>query len=125
MPNHSFFTHLRSALLVRAVMLWLMLAFTAAVAAPIVQPQSMELLCSGSGSVKLLVGGSDEADMAANMAPDCPVCLQASAPPPRSELLVVSPPTRFEALCITVVSHPVRLSLPPLPARGPPGAARL
>jgi hypothetical protein len=125
MPSYSLFAHPRSTLLMRAVMLWLMLAFTAALAAPIVQPQSMELLCSGTGSARLLVGGSDEADTAANMSPDCPLCLQASAPPPRSQLLVVSPSVQFDALQITAVSHPVRLSLPPLPARGPPRAARL
>jgi hypothetical protein len=41
--------------LVRLVAAWFVLSMAAAIASPLVKPQAMELICSGSGAVKLLI----------------------------------------------------------------------
>lgn len=103
----------------RAVLVWLLLAFTAALASPLVHPKSTELLCSGTGSVKLLVGGTDDADSTA-MAPDCALCMQASAPPPAAALGAAAPLNLPYALLAVVHTVVAWRAAPPLPARGPP-----
>lgn len=103
----------------RAVLVWLLLAFTVALASPLVHPKSIELLCSGTGSVKLLVGGTDDADSTA-MAPDCALCMQASAPPPAAALGAAAPLNLPYALLAVVHSVMAWRAAPPLPARGPP-----
>lgn len=49
----------RARLLARLVLAWFLLSLGVAVASPIVLPQSMQLVCSASGSVKLVVSSAD------------------------------------------------------------------
>jgi hypothetical protein len=108
---------------VNTVLVWLLLTFTVALASPLVHPKSIELLCTGTGSVKLLIGGSDDADTAASMAPDCALCAQASAPPPNVALHANALHNLVYALQPTAqLSSAVWRTAPPLPARGPPSA---
>jgi hypothetical protein len=103
----------------RTVLVWLLLAFTVALASPLVHPKSIELLCTGTGSVKLLVGGTDDADSTA-MAPECALCMQASAPPPAAALGAAVPPSLVYALLAVAHTVVAWRAAPPLPARGPP-----
>jgi hypothetical protein len=106
------------------VLLGLLLAFAAALASPLVQPKSIELLCTGTGSVKLLVGGADDADTNASMAPDCTLCVQASLPPPTYVIPAATPYSMAHVLHIAELSPAALRAAPPLPPRGPPSTLR-
>ena len=47
--------------LARCVLAWFVLSIGVAVASPLVHPQAMELICSGSGAIKVLVKTDDGA----------------------------------------------------------------
>ena len=56
--------------LARLVLAWFVLSIGVAVASPLVNPQAMELICSGSGAIKLLVKTDDGAkEMSSHTAP--------------------------------------------------------
>jgi hypothetical protein len=107
---------------VRLVLAWFLLSLGTAMAAPMVQPQGFELICSGTGGAKVLVLPADHGGIhelgASHL--DCPLCLPAGAPPPLP--LVGLPPLlpSAEAPRAAPVAVPgVAAALPP-PARGPP-----
>ena len=69
--------------LARLVLAWLVLSLGVAVASPIVKPQNVLLVCSGSGAMKVLVTADDGSTAevgSTNM--DCPLCASFLAPPP-------------------------------------------
>lgn len=74
---------LRNAhLLARFVLVWFALSIGVAIASPLVKPQAMELICSGSGAMKLLVKTDDGSKDVTSHTLDCPLCTTTSAPPP-------------------------------------------
>lgn len=74
---------LRNArLLARLVLVWFALAIGVAAASPLVQPQSIELICSGGGAMKLLVKGDDGDAVTPRHTLDCPLCGSFDAPAP-------------------------------------------
>jgi hypothetical protein len=101
-------------------MLWVLLALGVAQLTPLIQPQRIELVCSGGGGMKLLVGNDDGSTSSTHLV-NCVLCPQASAPPPT---LPVFSALAAEAGAAEPIEHlaarTVRLSAPPLPARGPP-----
>ena len=112
----------QARLLARLVLAWFVLALGVAVASPIVQPQSMELICSSGGAMKLIVKNADGgADEVRGHTLDCPLCLQGQAP-----LSVRQQPDLVFDAPQEPVLHPVSLahepgrSSAPLPPRGPP-----
>lgn len=109
-------------LIARLTLAWFALALGVAAAAPLVQPRAMQLVCSASGAVKLLVDTGDGLVEAGQGHLDCALCLLTSAPPPA---IVTSPPAphgvpRAAAWQATAPAAPLRTALPALPARGPP-----
>jgi hypothetical protein len=111
-----------AALLARLVLAWFALSLGVAVASPVIQPQAVELVCSSTGVVKLLVkSGSGTGEVRAH-AHDCPLCVTAGTPPPavRSHAEPAQPlaDVRPEACAIFIAWRPAA----PLPARGPPSA---
>lgn len=65
------------------VLAWFVMALGVAVASPLVSPHGMELVCTGSGSVQLVVKTADGlATTTSGASLDCPLCLAANAPPP-------------------------------------------
>ena len=106
--------------LARSVLAWFVLSIGVAVAAPIVNPQSMELICSGSGAVKLMVNTDDGAQEMPGHTLDCPLCAHVGAPPPTSQadLPVVHP--LAHALRPIPAAHVTARTAAPLPPRGPP-----
>lgn len=120
--------HLRllaRALLGRALLAWFALSLGVAVASPLVSPQSLELVCSGAGVMKLIVKTDDGAqEVGAGMGAahlDCPMCMPLAAPPPPAVAGAVEPPA---PLCYALRSIPAAriaaATAAPLPARGPP-----
>lgn len=67
--------------LVRFVLTWFLLALGAAVASPLIQPQPIQLVCSGSQVKAMLLTEQGAVELDAAQL-DCPLCLTVSAPPP-------------------------------------------
>lgn len=112
---------LRSARpLARFVLLWFMLALAAAVASPLIKPQAVQLICTGSGAIKVLRLADDGTVQTGGHVLECPLCVIADAPPPamRTSVQLSATPAR-----VTDRGVGARLQArcaPALPARGPP-----
>jgi hypothetical protein len=105
------------------VLLGFVLSLSAAMASPIVNPQSTELICTGSGAMKLIVIGQDAQDgdaQAQSAGMDCPLCVTPAAPP--SQACPASPSQQALAHVLQPIAaaHIAALTAAPLPARGPP-----
>jgi len=114
--------HLRQALyLTRFVLVWFALSVGVAIASPMVHPQAMDLVCTSTGSMKLVVQG-DDADVAATSHTlDCPLCATLSAPPALNTALTQPAPSALaHALEPLTAAHIAAVTAPPLPSRGPP-----
>ncbi len=106
--------------LARLVLAWFVMSIGVAVASPLVNPQSLELICSGSGAIKLLLKTDDGAKELSSHTLDCPLCAHAGAPPPvaYADLPVVHP--LAHALRPLPAAHVAARTAAPLPPRGPP-----
>lgn len=106
--------------LARLVLAWFVVSIGVAVASPLVNPQAMELICSGSGAIKLLVKTDDGVQEVQGHTLDCPLCAHVGAPPPvsQAQLPVVHP--LAHALCPIPAAHIAARTAAPLPPRGPP-----
>jgi len=110
----------RSAWLARWVLVWFALSLGAAIASPLVKPQAMELVCSGTGAVKLLIKTDDGVGTVASHTLDCPLCASLAAPPPAPRSHVQAVPALAYRLRSILAAHIASLTAAPLPARGPP-----
>lgn len=100
---------------------WFVLSLGVAIASPVIHPQSLELVCSAAGAVKVIVQTDDGAREVGASHLDCPVCMLVSGPPP--VLQSVAPPAILPLSHITQSIPAARLAAAtaaPLPARGPP-----
>ncbi len=106
--------------LARAVLAWFVLSIGVAVAAPVVQPEALSLVCSASGGSKLVSTSDDGTAPAQGHQFSCVLCMAASAPPPaQADTLAQLPALSYVQVAtpgdwITWRTHA------PLPARGPP-----
>lgn len=102
---------------------WLLLCFVmslgAAIASPLVKPQTMELVCTGAGTVKLIIG-SDDGGSVGQHTLHCPLCASLGAPPPQLRVLAEPFQPLSYVLQPTAAAHIASLTAAPLPARGPP-----
>jgi hypothetical protein len=111
----------------RLVLAWFALALGAAIASSIVQPQSVETICSGAGHFKWLIKSADgdlqeeNASKAATL--DCPLCAGLGTAPPSEHATALPPDALAHALHPLFAAHIASLSAPPLPSRGPPARA--
>lgn len=114
---------LRNArILARLVLVWFAFTVGVAVASPLFRLQSLSLVCSGSGVMKVLVTGDDAGGGSPPVAGllDCPLCLHLAAPPPGAcAQAPAAPVAAGSPLQPPAVPVPVR-SAGPLPGRGPP-----
>lgn len=108
--------------LARFVLAWFVLCIGVAVASPLVAPQAMELVCSGSGAMKLLVK-TDEGvqEKGTGHTLDCPMCASHGAPLPSKSPGAAPPAPLAHALETMEAARIAALTAPPLPPRGPPG----
>jgi hypothetical protein len=109
------------SLLARLVLAWVVVSLGVAVASPIVKPQDILLVCTGSGAMKVLVKAADgsTSEVSGNTM-DCPLCVPMVAPPPviRGSAEPIQP-LAF-ALQAIPSAHIAARTAAPLPARGPP-----
>ena len=106
----------------RLALAWFVWALGFAVAAPIVHPQSLQIVCSASaGWSYVAVGPDGQPAPTGAHALDCPLCLLAGAPAPQPGMpaLPTRPPVAVTAPPPATAPAAV-LAGAPLPARGPP-----
>jgi hypothetical protein len=107
-----------------ALRLWVlagsMASMGVAIASPLVHPQSFEVICSGTGAIKLLVQTDDGTVEMGAMGMDCPLCSTPSAPPPTPVAAVLPPHPLAHALQPVEAARIAAATAAPLPARGPP-----
>ena len=66
--------------LARLVLAWFALSLGVAIASPLVNPQSMELVCATGGAMKLIVKNDDGTAAERSHTLDCPLCASVAAP---------------------------------------------
>jgi hypothetical protein len=112
---------LRNAkLIARFMLVWFALSIGVAIASPMVKPQGMQLVCSGNGSMKVVVTDDNGKAPTSSHSLDCPLCASISAPPPLEMVAFGSAaPVAFAAPLYGASAIPLTLTAPP-PARGPP-----
>ncbi len=121
MPHLHRFRLMVLGFLGRAVLAWFALSLGVAVASPMVNPQAMELVCSSTGVVKVIVKTDDGAQEMGSTHLDCPMCMPLIAPPPLASAGAVPPPSPLShALRPIVAARIAAATAAPLPARGPP-----
>ena len=115
-----------TCLLGRCVLAWFALSIGVASAAPLIQSQGFELICTSTGAMKMVAigddGSSDHTALGAGHL-DCPMCLPHAAPPP--PVLQLTAPTLSplrHALQPVERARIAAITAAPLPARGPPPA---
>jgi hypothetical protein len=111
--------------LCRTLAWWLLAAYTlmlcvSALAAAL-QPQTVNVVCSSMGVMKVVVGGDEGVpELKATM--DCPLCAHATPALPAPSLAALVPFDDARAHIVQRLPEAVLLSrtAPPLPSRGPP-----
>lgn len=102
------------------VLAWFMASMGVAIASPLVNPQAIEVICSGAGTIKLLVQTDDGTVEMGAVGMDCPLCSIASAPPPVALATLPLPQPLAHALQPVEAARIAAITAAPLPARGPP-----
>ena len=106
--------------IIRFVLVWFALSVGVAIASPMVQPKAMDMVCTSTGSMKLVAQGDEDSSTFASPTLDCPLCATTCAPPPALMTALTQPSPLSHALLPTVAAHIASLTAPPLPSRGPP-----
>ncbi len=109
--------------LARLVLAWFVLSLGVAVASPMVNPKAMQLICSASGSVKLLVQSDDGLKEVATHTLDCPLCASVGSPPAALCTMATLAQPLCNALRPVAAAHIAWRTAAPLPARGPPAVS--
>jgi hypothetical protein len=104
----------------RWVLACMVLALGVSVASPLVSPQSMELVCSAVGGMKLIQKMGDGGQPLTGHALDCPLCIPMAPPPPMVVPAVAQPQPLAHASHWVAMAHIAARLGPPLPPRGPP-----
>ena len=106
--------------IIRFVLIWFALSVGVAIASPMVQPKAVDMVCTSTGSMKLVAQGDEDSSTVASPTLDCPLCATTCAPPPALITALTQPSPLSHALLPTVVAHIASLTAPPPPSRGPP-----
>jgi hypothetical protein len=106
--------------LARLALLWFALTLGAAVASPLVHPQSELVICSGVGMQKVVLNDDGTLTTSSASGMSCPLCLIGGAPPQAAALTLAPTHSLGHVLHSTLVSHIAALTAAPPPARGPP-----
>ncbi len=106
--------------LARLVLAWFVLSLGVAIASPLVQPQSLELICATGGAMKLIVKNTDGTAQERGHTLDCPLCAQAAALPLPASVVPQTFSPLAHALQPITSAHIAGRTAAPLPPRGPP-----
>lgn len=123
--NRGMQTLRRAHHLARLVLVWFALSLGVAIASPVVNPQDLQMVCTGSGAMKLVVTDANEnldTDQDTTLlSMDCPLCATGLAITPELPTLdfTQAVPSDFAVLQPATTATAQFFSAP-LPARGPP-----
>ncbi|WP_310614609.1 DUF2946 family protein [Limnohabitans sp.] len=110
----------RNALnITRLVLVWFALSVGVAIASPVLNPKGVDMVCTGTGVMKLVVQGDDDSASSAKSM-DCPLCMSITAPPPEFNTSLTQPSPLAHAVQPLAAAHIAAITAPPLPSRGPP-----
>ena len=110
----------RAHSLARLVLVWFALTLGVAIASPVVNPQSTQLICTGSGVMKVIVTTADGVQEVASQSMDCPLCVSLGAPPLAMRLAAEPLLPLSYAVHAIPAAVIAKLTAVPPPARGPP-----
>lgn len=115
--------------LAKLALLWFALTLGAAVASPMVNPQTELVICTGVGMLKVVL--ADDGTVTTAAASDtgdalfCPLCMVGGAPTPFVLTTVEPPQPLGHVLQPISAAILAALTAAPPPARGPPNASLL
>jgi len=113
--------HLRNAnYLARFMLVWFALYLGVAIASPLVNPQGTQLVCSASGTMKVVSATGDAGAPNSGNTLDCPLCAGVGAPPPLDLVAFDATSPLAYALQSIASAHIATATAAPPPARGPP-----
>ncbi len=102
-------------------LVWFALSIGAAIASPAIEPQSVEVVCSSIGGMKLVVHTDDGTQELGNSSMECPLCIPSAAPPPHPVLPSIALPLPLaHAVQSIPAARIAAATAAPLPPRGPP-----
>lgn len=104
----------------RWVLACMVLALGVSLLSPLLNPQSLQLVCSAVGTVKLIQQTDDGGQAVTGHTLDCPLCIPMVPPPPLVVLPIAQPQPLAHASHWVVVARITARLGPPLPPRGPP-----
>ena len=110
----------RFAFLHRWVLAWFMLSLGVAVAAPLVHPQSLEVVCSSAGMTKVVVHTDEDTQELGQMTMECALCAPSGVPPSKITVQLAEPLPLAHAARSIPAARLAAVTRAPLPARGPP-----
>ena len=102
------------------VLAWFVLALGVAVASPVVQPRSMEIVCASVGTIKILLHTDTATVELGAHGTECPLCLVSGAPPAPTSLSTPVFSSLAHASKVRFISPVVVATAISPPARGPP-----
>lgn len=111
--------------LAKLALLWFALTLGAAVASPMVNPQTELVICTGSGMLKVVLADDGTVTTAATDAGDalfCPLCMVGGAPATFVMNTLALPQPLSYAQIYIPTTHIAALTAAPPPARAPPKA---
>lgn len=112
---------LRNAkILARLVLVWFALFIGAAIASPLVKPTDLQMVCSASGGMKMVMTTDDGSEASTTASMDCPLCASGVALLPTADASSLQVSPLAQALQPIAAAHIASLTAPPLPSRGPP-----
>lgn len=115
--------------LAKLALLWFALTLGAAVASPMVNPQTELVICTGAGMLKVVLADDGTVTTAATAdtgnALFCPLCLLGAAPPLALVHTPQAPHPMGHVLQSLPAARTAALTAVPPPARGPPIASML
>jgi hypothetical protein len=107
----------------RLVLVWFALSVGVAIASPVLNPKGVDMVCTGTGMMKLVVQGDDDSTTSVKTM-DCPLCAGIGAPPPEFNTSLTQPSPLSFALLPIEAARIASATAPPLPSRGPPTSIR-
>ena len=105
----------------RFVLSWYLLFLGVSVLAATLQPKSMDVVCSATGIMKVVVQG-EGGDTQVGSGMDCPLCAHTTPVLPPHNVAVLAHLTDARAYIVQALPEALLLARtgPPLPSRGPP-----
>ena len=92
----------RARRLTRLVLAWFALSVGLAVAAPVLQPQSIEMVCSGTGGMRMMMDDEGGMPDPGGHMKDCRLCVMTGAPVTPVVFLPEPPPAQVPAPIVPV-----------------------